>query len=250
MLQRAGSRRLALVAIFAAVTGCAPVAPAGLPTADAVQSQAASAAIAAVTLAPTITQTATPSATPSASPTASATSSPTATPTLTHTASATPTETATATETATRTPLPPPTFTATPRPEAPRFAESSYVPFDAPSFRRELQELVKFQSDFLVYFRRVAAGEFMGGCRSFYSYRNELIVSQEAYYDVPDNWFGIYFRYRTITHAAVENVAPITQVCDSGGGDVPPEADQVIIENLERHIAQAQQLINEAAAIP
>jgi hypothetical protein len=184
---------------------------------------------------------------PSFTQTGTATASATARATLTPR----PTETATPPPTRTRAPLPTATATVTPspRPEAPRFPETSLSPFDPNSLRRELQELVDFQANFLSYFRRVAAGE-EGNCRTFYRYRNELIVSQEAYFDVPNAWYDLYYRYRVLVHAAVNNVQPITAVCDAGGGDVPPETDQAIIANLETHIAQAQQLVIEAATLP
>jgi hypothetical protein len=200
------------------------------------------------TPAPTETATSAPTATATATLTATATETPTpeatSTPTLTVTPSASPTPTST--------PLPPPTltFTPSPRPPAPVYPQTIIHPFDANDFRKELDELVRFNQRFITGLRYLIDNNQTGSCYSFFNYRNELVVSQAGYSDVPDAWYGLYYQYRVLVHESVNTVGPITSVCDAGGGTITLEQDLAIIDGLTNINAQVAPLQAQAAALP
>lgn len=238
-------RRLSLLAALCAglLAGCAPrVTPTPAPVGAGAASPAASATHAVTAARPATavwTATPQPTPTPTASPTATETDTPTDTPTVPPTT------------TPTQTRLPPtPTFTATPRVEAPVFAQTILHPFEAGHFRNELNELVRFQHQFLTYFRRIVETGEQGNCWNFYQYRNEMIFSQSAYPEVPDQWYGVYYPYRVLIHESVANVQAITEVCDAGGGELPADSDQAILANLEAYVSRAQGLEAQATGIP
>jgi hypothetical protein len=210
-------------------------------------------ALANVQASPASSSTAPHTPTASPTPTDTPTSSPTPEPTATATATSTPTAspTATASQTPTDTRIPPTlTYTPSPRPPAPVFPQTHIKSFSPDSMRKEINELVRFQVAFLDYFRLIVTTGQQGSCHRFYNYRNEMIVSQEAYDDVPDNWYSIYYQYRVLIHEAVANVQPITSVCDAGGGELPEDTDTIIMAKLEQIVGQAQQLEAQAAAMP
>jgi len=122
--------------------------------------------------------------------------------------------------------------------------------FEANDFRKELNELVKFQSDFLNYMQVVVSSGQTGSCRTFYNYRNEMIVSQAGYRNVPAAWYPLYYEYRLLLQEAVGGVQAITSVCDAGGGTITPEQDQAIIQLLTSVIERGQGLVARAQAIP
>lgn len=194
----------------------------------------------------------TPSATFTFTPTATATPTSTDTPSPTRTATPTSTDTPvpTATVTVTNTPRPLPTFTATVPPQAPVFPQTVIHGWDPNDFRNELNELVKFNTDFRAYFQRVVEQKEQGQCYTFYNYRNEMLASQAAYENVPPVWYAIYYEYRVLVHEAFANVQPITAVCDAGGGTVSDEQDLIILQGLASIIDRAQALVLRAAAIP
>lgn len=200
-------------------------------------------------------------ATPSATPTETATPTDTPTPTETFTPTPTdtplPTDTPAATDTPSRTPtprptLPPPptaTFTPAPLPAAPVFPQTIMHAWDPADFRKELNELVSFNYGWVQDMLRVIAGE-TGDCGAFYSYRNEMIVSQAAYDYVPPEWYSIYYRYRVAVHNAVNAVTAITSVCDAGGGNVTGESMLNMLDALNTVVSIGQGLVAEAAALP
>lgn len=201
--------------------------------------------------------TATPSATPTdtATPTNTPTSTETFTPTPTDTPLPTDTPAATHTPTRTFTPkptLPPPptaTFTPAPLPAAPVFPQTIMHGWDAADFRKELNELVRFNYGWSTTIQQIIdTGN--GSCNAFYSYRNEMIVSQAAYNDVPKEWYSIYYRYRVAVHTAVAVVSEITSICDSGGGDISYESLVAMRDALNTIVAVGQGLEAEAAALP
>lgn len=201
--------------------------------------------------------TATPSDTPTS--TATSTNSPTPTETFTPTSTNTPlpTDTPAATDTPSRTPtpkptLPPPptaTFTPAPLPAAPVFPQTIMHAWDPADFRKELNELVKFNYDQGQQLQAVIDSG-SGSCYLFYQYRNEMIVSQAAYDVVPPEWYSIYYRYRVAIHTAVAAVGEITSICDAGGGDISHESLLFIRDSINTVVAIGQGLEAEAAKIP
>lgn len=189
---------------------------------------------------PTVTFTPAPADTSTLQPTSTATSVPSNTPEPT------------ATATASRTPLPPPTltFTPSPRAEAPVFSQTIMHPYTSDDFRKELAELVNFNQQFVSSPQYLVNNGSTGSCNYFYNYRNEHIVSQAGYFDVPEVAYPIYYQYRLLVHEAVAAVQPITGVCDAGGGTITLEQDLAIIATLTNVIGRAQQLQAEAAALP
>lgn len=200
-------------------------------------------------------------ATPSDTPTT--TSTPTDTPTSTKTYTPTPTETPlptatpAATDTPSRTPTPkptlppPPTATRTPAPlpAAPVFPQTIMHAWDPADFRKELNELVKFNYGWATTLQNIIdTGS--GSCNDFYSYRNEMIVSQAAYDVVPPEWYPIYYRYRLAIHTAVAAVGEITSICDAGGGDISHESLLFMRDALNTIVSIGQGLEAEAATLP
>ncbi len=234
------ARVLVALTLGVLVGACGPTGAQPVTQPPATNTPAPSATVAA-------SATATATATASPTPTLTDTPRPTATATRRPTRTAAPTNTPTPVPTATRTPLPLPTFTPSPPPAAPVFAETIMHPFTPEHFRNELNELVRFQSKFLAYFKTIVETGVPGRCDLFYGYRNETIVSQAGYNDVPAAWYDLYFQYRVLLVEAVNNVQPITSVCDAGGGTIPLETDLAIIAGLESIVARAQAL--EAAGI-
>jgi len=200
-------------------------------------------------------------ATPSATPTETSTPTDTPTPTETFTPTATetplPTDTPAATNTPTRThtprpTVPPPptaTFTPVPLPAAPVFPQTIMHAWDPDDFRKELNELVRFNYGWAQDMQRVINGE-TGSCNAFYSYRNEMVVSQAAYDVVPPEWYSIYYRYRVAVHNAVGAVTEITAICDAGGGNISTESLFNMLDALNTIVAIGQGLEVEAAALP
>jgi len=123
-------------------------------------------------------------------------------------------------------------------------------PYDSNDFRKELAELVSFNQKFVASLQDLVNNGGTGSCNNFYSYRNELIVSQAGYNDVPDVAYNAYYQYRVLVHEAVGLVGPITAVCDAGGGTITIEQDLAIIAGLTSVIGRAQLVQAEAAALP
>jgi hypothetical protein len=238
-------RRLGLVVLAGLLAACAPISVETELAATPALSPAT--ATETSTAAPAATRTPEPTATPTATHTSTPTSSPTATATNTPADTATPTATVTRAPTATRVW---PTSTPTVPPAAPVFAETTIKPFDAADFRIELNELVRFQYQFLTYFKKIVETNATGSCPWFFNYRNEMIVSQSGYSGVPDAWYGIYYQYRVIIADAVNNVQPVMDVCSAGGGEIPTEIDLAIIAGLESIVARAQAVETQALAMP
>lgn len=201
--------------------------------------------------------TATPSDTPTSTSTPTDTPTPTETFTPTPTDTPLPTDTPAATNTPSRTPtpkptLPPPptaTFTPAPLPAAPVFPQTIMHAWDPADFRKELNELVKFNYDQGQQLQSlIDTGR--GSCELFYQYRNEMIVSQAAYDVVPPEWYSIYYRYRVAIHTAVAAVSEITTICDGGGGNISYESLLFIRDAINAVVAVGQGLEAEAAKIP
>jgi hypothetical protein len=148
--------------------------------------------------------------------------------------------------------LPPPTltFTPSPRPEAPVFAQTHIRAFEANDFRKEIAELAKFDRQFVGTLQYLIDSGSTGSCQGFYNFRNELIVSQAAYHDVPEAYYGLYYQYRVLVHRSVDSVQPITAVCDAGGGTITLEQDLAIIAALTDYAAQADQVLAQASTLP
>jgi hypothetical protein len=123
-------------------------------------------------------------------------------------------------------------------------------PYSSDDFRKELAELVNFNQKFVNTLQDLVNNGGTGSCNYFYSYRNEHIVSQAGYFDVPDVAYPTYYQYRLLVHEAVAAVQPITGVCDAGGGTITIEQDLAIIATLTGVIGRAQQLQVEAVALP
>lgn len=205
---------------------------------------AATSTVAMKTLSPGATSTLTPTATASITPTATPSQTATAVPTATDTPS--PTETATATNT----PPPLPTSTATLPPPAPVFPQTILHPWNADDFRKEVRELSQFNLRFVDVLKWLIENNQTGNCWNFYNYRNELIVSQAGYNDVPADWYSLYYQYRVLVHESVNSIQPITAVCDAGGGSISLEQDLAIIAALTDISARAQQVQVQAEARP
>lgn len=184
--------------------------------------------------------------------TATASPNPTETPSPTVTAAPTTTDTPLPTETvpATNTPKPLPTSTATLPPSAPVFPQTILHPWNADDFRKEIRELSQFNLKFVDVLKWLIENNQTGSCWNFYNYRNELIVSQAGYNDVPADWYGLYYQYRVLVHELVNSVQPITAVCDAGGGSITLEQDLAIIAALTDISARAQQIQAQAEARP
>lgn len=205
---------------------------------------AATSTVAAWTPSPGATSTFTPTAAASITPTATPSPAATAVPTATNTPL--PTETATAT----KTPQPLPTSTATLPPPAPVFPQTILHPWNADDFRKEVRELSQFNLMFIDVLKWLIENNQTGSCWNFYNYRNELIVSQAGYHNVPADWHSLYYQYRVLVHESVNSVQPITAVCDAGGGSITLEQDLAIIAALTDISARAQQVQAQADAHP
>jgi hypothetical protein len=237
---------IGLLSLTSFLAACAPATTQLAPQTVVSRADVATTSIAEATETnmATVTDTLTPE------PTLAPTTTVTPIPTNTSTPIATKTPTATLTQTRVPSPVPTRTFTPSPRPEAPVFPQTHQRPFDVTDFRNELHEFVTFQSKFLAYHKSIVDSGRQGDCIYFYNYRNEMIVSQAAYSEVPDAWYSIYYQYRVLILEAVNNVQPISAACDAGGGDIPEETDLAIIAKLEEIVPRAQQLEAQAATIP
>lgn len=187
---------------------------------------------------PTLTDT--PSTTPSSTHTPSRT--PTSTPSFTPTESPTPTETSTPTRPP-ATPTPVPTATAT-LPPAPLYPNTPLQPWEREAFLQALQDSREAVQGFYDYFGPVVGGQ-QGNCNAYWGYYGRW-ESRPGFTEVPDDWYPLYYRYRVILDNVRTLTDPITKVCSGGGGEVPPETDQIILAGLLTAVGQLDQVYAEA----
>ncbi len=190
----------------------------------------------------TASVTASPSERPSNTPTRTATATPEPSSTPAHTATPRPTLGATA------------TLTATPGPTlaAPRFPETGIHAWSRADFAHEVNELASFVNTFLTYFRDdvVAAGK-EGDCGRVTGLFREMVVNQAAYNDdVPADWYGLYYEYRTLVAETVSTIKPIVDVCWAGGGTIPDDVDRQVIDGLTGLVAREVDLDARVQAHP
>ncbi len=88
---------------------------------------------------------------------------------------------------------------------------------------------------FLVYHRDYVVGSGRtGDCASPLNANKELTRVRTGYgSDVPADWYGLYFQYRSLVHEAVNVASPVVTICQQGGGTITDAEDQQIIAGLE-----------------
>jgi hypothetical protein len=99
--------------------------------------------------------------------------------------------------------------------------------------------------EFHDYFGTVANGV-TGNCFTHWNFYSTW-EHMPAFTDVPPEWQTRYTEYRAILHELRIAFTPISDVCASGGGFIPPATDQLILSAVAGLRARAEQL--EAAVL-
>jgi hypothetical protein len=180
-------------------------------------------------------------------PTATETNTPR--PTRTATATAVP-PTATPTRVpATLTPLPP-SATFTPVPAGiPHFPNTVFYPFTPASFIEVVSEIQLDLQTFQRYFGGVVSSGSTGLCSVPERSRSHWLNSL-GYVDVPPDWLPLYTLYRVTMANLFAATEPLGTVCAAGGGTLPPNADQVIIDAVEAGQLALNQVLTQGNALP
>jgi len=195
---------------------------------------------------PTPTDTATPVPTDTPEPTATPTETPQPTDTPEPTNTATPEQTATTVATATpRATLPPPTPTVPLT--APTFPETPIRAWNAEEYRSYLSQfrdsMRSFNSEMTIFEQTGKPGD----CGTFLGWSRLWIVQSPGYTDVPNQWWPLYYEWRSMLKQVVNLTTEVRNICGGSGGE-GVEA-QPLIDFLSWAYPRSEQMVIEAAAI-
>lgn len=88
-----------------------------------------------------------------------------------------------------------------------------------------------------------------GNCGAYGRFMQD-VKNLPGFVNVPDNWFPLYFEYRSLLSQTPAVTAEIATVCNAGGGDVSAQTDLAVVDFVDRTQQRLYQMIAEAQSMP